>query len=420
MACIAVHAVVHIARDAVVLGIRRRRSVATGALENRVVRRIGVACCAHTIRATMVEREERVITGRQRSRQPRRGRVAGGAGGGPARSHVIGIRGAREVRLVAGVTCRRRSREHVIDVAFDAVHVDVCAGQRERRAVVVERCPGPCGCCMACIARSGETGRGMVRIRCSVPIGLVTAIAGGRQGCVVVVGVALRTGHCCMGSRKWKCGVVVIKRGRAPATRRVANRAIRRESRGHVVGVSRAREIRLMARVAGSRGVHVVIVGVALSACQRRVHSGKRIVGIRGVVEVDIGPVGRRMACVAGGREARCNVAGVRGSIPIRLVAAEAGGRQRRVVVVGVALRARKCGMSTGQRKHRSMIERRRVPGAGRVAQRAVGWKTGSNVIRISGARKIGLVASITGRRERRVVVIDVALRASHSRVRPS
>jgi len=70
------------------------------------------------------------------------------------------------------------------------------------------------------------------------------------------------------------------------------------------------------------------------------VSSGQWVVGIQCVIEVDVDPVSSRMARVAGRGEPCSRVARVCRSIPIRLVAAEAGRRQRRVVVIGMALRA--------------------------------------------------------------------------------
>jgi hypothetical protein len=126
-------------------------------------------------------------------------------------------------------------------------------GQRERCVVVIERGASPCRGCVACIASCGEPCRGMGRIRRSVPICLVAAVAGSWQRCVVVIGVARRTGNGCMRTCQWERRVVVIEGGWAPAARGVANGAIRREPRSNVIGVRSSSEIRLMAGIACRR-----------------------------------------------------------------------------------------------------------------------------------------------------------------------
>ena len=108
-------------------GIGGRRGVAARALKDRIVGRVGVAGGAHAVGVAVIEREEGVIAGRQRGRNPGGRGVAGGAGRGPARRHVIRIRRSREVGLMAGVAGGRRSREHIVDVALDAVDTVLCA-----------------------------------------------------------------------------------------------------------------------------------------------------------------------------------------------------------------------------------------------------------------------------------------------------
>lgn len=242
------------------------------------------------------------------------------------------------------------------------------ASQRERRVVVIERRASPCRCGVACIASGRESCRGMGGIRRSVPIRLVAAIAGGWQRCVVVIGVARRAGNGCVCARQRECRVVVIKGGWAPAARGVADGAIRREPRSNVIGVRGSSKIRLMAGVACRRRRCVVIVRMALRAGQRRMHPRKWIVSVHRMVEGDQRPVGGRMARVASRGERGCNVIGIRSPRKIGLVAAVARCRQCRVVVVGVALRARDGGMSARKWKHRSMVERGRRPGRCAVA----------------------------------------------------
>jgi len=160
----------------------------------------------------MVQREERVVTGRQGCRQPRGRCVARRAGSRPSRGYMVGICRPGEVRLMTRVAGGRCSRKDIVDVALDAIHCRVRACERERRAVVVECGPGPRSSRVAGVAGGRESGSSMGGISCSVPVRSVTAVTGGWQCCVVSIGVASRTCHGCMGSSKWECSVVVIER----------------------------------------------------------------------------------------------------------------------------------------------------------------------------------------------------------------
>jgi len=101
MARVAVNAVVDVAVDAAMPWVGCRCGVTSCACEDRVVRRVGVTGCTHAVRTAVIKREEGVVAGRQCGGEPCGCGVAGGAGGGPAGSDVIGIRCAGEVGLVA-------------------------------------------------------------------------------------------------------------------------------------------------------------------------------------------------------------------------------------------------------------------------------------------------------------------------------
>jgi len=75
----------------------------------------------------------------------------------------------------------------------------------------------------------------------------VTFVAGRRKRRVVVVRMALKARHGDVRARKRETCVVVIERGRAPAARRVANRAISRETRGNVIRICGPSEVCFMA-----------------------------------------------------------------------------------------------------------------------------------------------------------------------------
>jgi len=97
---------------------------------------------------------------------------------------------------------------------------------------------------------------------------------------------------------------------------------------------------------------------VALHALQCRVRSRERVIRIRGVVEVDVGPIRRIVAGFARSGKRRGGMVGIGRALPVRLMAAVARRRQRRVVVICVALRARHRRMRSHQREDRRVIER--------------------------------------------------------------
>ena len=115
-------------------------------------------------------------------------------------------------------------------MTFVACHGGVCSCQRERSVVVVERSPCPrCGC-VARLASGREASCCMIRICRPIPVLLVASVTGGGKRRVVVIGVALRTLNRCVGSAQRERRVVAVERGRTPATRRMAYRAIGGES----------------------------------------------------------------------------------------------------------------------------------------------------------------------------------------------
>ena len=83
---------------------------------------------ADTVCVAVSDGEEGVIGDRKVARQPGCRRVAGCASGRPRSSHVVGVGRSGEVRLVARVAIRRRSRKDVVDVATSAGHSCVRAG----------------------------------------------------------------------------------------------------------------------------------------------------------------------------------------------------------------------------------------------------------------------------------------------------
>jgi hypothetical protein len=172
-----------------------------------------------------------------------------------------------------------------------------------------------------------------------------------------------------------------------------------------------------MAGVAGGGRRSVVVARVALRAGHRGVCSRQGVVGIQRVVEGDGGPIRGAMAGVACGWKRNCDVIGIGGSRKICLVASVAVGRESCVVVVGMALCAQERSVGAGQWEYRRMVECGRGPVGGGVAQCAICRESGGNVGGIRRPIEIRLVASVAGGRQCCVVVVDVALCASHGNV---
>jgi hypothetical protein len=198
----------------------------------------------------MIQREKCVVNGRQGGGEPRCRRMACGASRRPACCHMIGIRGAIEIRLVAGVTGRRCAGKDVIDMAADAIHSEVRTGQWEGCVVVIKRCPCPrCGC-VAGSAGGGKSRGSMVRVSRPSPIRQVAAVAGCRQRGEVVIRVTLRADQRSMRSRKRERSIVVIERRWTPSAGRMTDRAICRKSGRDVIRTGCPIEVRLMTGVA--------------------------------------------------------------------------------------------------------------------------------------------------------------------------
>ena len=119
----------------------------------------------------------------------------------------------------------------------------------------------------------------------------------------------------------------VIEGRRCPVGGRVADGAIGREARCGVRRIGGPVPVGLMAVIAGSWQGQVIVIGMAGRARYGGVRAGKRERRVV-VIECRSGPVRGAVAGIAGGGEARSGMRRTVGSIPIRLVAAVARGRQ--------------------------------------------------------------------------------------------
>lgn len=325
--------------------------------------------------------------------------VAALAGGGESGRHMIRIRRALIIHLVAGIAVCRRTREHVVDVATGAGNVDVRARQRERGVVVVEGSARPTRRVVADGTVGRKSSRRVTRVIGVLVVGLVATEASrvGTGQAEVVVHMALlalqrgvRTGK-----RESRCRM--IERGARPIGCAVAHGAIRREARSHVVGISSFLEIRQVAGGTGRVGTGQVVVAVhmALLALQRSVRTGERKAR-GGVVKRRIGPRGGVVALLAGRREVGLHVVRIRRPLEFLHVAGGASTRRPREDPIQVALAARHVDMSARQRKggKLAVVERHSCPVCRAVADGTILWEPCLDVIGILCAREVLQVAT--------------------------
>ena len=205
-----------------------------------------------------------------------------------------------------------------------------------------------------------------------------------------------------------------------PARRAVAGLARGREARRSVIGICRAVVVSLVATDARRIRNVVVVIDVTLRAGYRRSMETCQRPARRGVVELAVRPQNGVVAGLAGRRESDRNVINrCLCVVVIRLVARYASGIRQRVVVVHMALRARRRRMETSQRpSRRGVVELAIRPQHGVVAAFARCREAQPNVVdRSLRVVVVRLVAAYTRRVGDLVVAVHVALQAGHGRV---
>ena len=179
----------------------------------------------------------------------------------------------------------------------------------------------------------------------------------------------------------------------------------------------------LIRRVAVRALEHGIVVRIRMASgadVVRLAVIGRKLRVLR-VIESGAGPCSGVVAVLAGRREELRlgGVARVGGVVVIGLVAADTRRRQRRVVVVDVAIGAdarRNC-VRAGKRERRLVVIERGVgPDRRVVTEFASGWEAGGLVRWIGRACVVLLVTRIAQRRVQRVVVVDVAIGADARR----
>ena len=198
MALVAVHAVVYVSADALVILVGLILGVAVRALKDGIIIRIDVAGRAHAIRVAVISWELRVLGMVEGRIQPARRGVASLASGREELRlcRVSRIRGAVVIGLMAADASCRQGRVIVVDVTVHAQtrRRSVHAGQWEGRVVVVKHPIRPQHRVVTQLASRRESCRDVVhRGESVVVIGLMAAHAGSSGDVVVAVDVATRT-----------------------------------------------------------------------------------------------------------------------------------------------------------------------------------------------------------------------------------
>ncbi len=418
MTLIAVHAVVDIPLNAVVVPVCLRLRMAICTLEHRVIIGIRMAGSAYTVRSAMVDRERRVLRVIKCRVQPIRGAMAVLA----RRREKLRLRFMSRVRrvvvvgLVAADAGRRQICVVVVDVAVraDARWNRVRSGQWERRFVVIEGRIRPLNRVMTELA-SGREARvrdGTLRV---VEIGLVAGYAQVAVQIVVIVDVAVgaRPGRNRMRTRQREAGLRVIELSIHPLNGVVTLLAGGGETcMWH--GTLRVVVIGLVAR--NARGIRdvVVIVDVAVSARpgRDRVRARQRKAGLR-VIELSIHPLNGVVTLLAGGRETGVRHRTLR-VVVIGLMARNARSVRDVVVVVDVAVgaRPRRDRVRARQRKAGLRVIELAVRPLDRVMALLAGSREAGVRHRAFCVVVIGLVARDASGVRDVVVVVDVAIGA--------
>ena len=193
MALVAVHAVIDVSTNTLMVPIGLALGVAVRALENRIVIRVRVARRTHPVGIAVTDRKRRILRVIERSVQPVRGAVTTLARRREELRlrRVSGIGRVLVVGLVATDAGRRQRREIVINVTVRAKNLRMLTRQRETR--VIERAMRPQHCVVAQLTLQRELGRDVIHRR---DRGVISCLVAGGARCnrdvVVIVDVAFR------------------------------------------------------------------------------------------------------------------------------------------------------------------------------------------------------------------------------------
>lgn len=191
----------------------------------------------------------------------------------------------------------------------------------------------------------------MVGVRRLGKVRHVTAGTGrGRSG-VLASDVTISAREFGVQARQRELGVLAVIKGRIrPVRGGVADRAIRRERRLHVVGIAGCLKLREVAPRAIGRELFEVTTHVTTLAFHAGVSTGKRELRFA-VIESRIQPICRRVAHPTVLRESRLHMVRIRGCVVLLRMAGKAIGGCSLELPVQVATGAVEPGMHASQRE---------------------------------------------------------------------
>ena len=298
----------------------------------------------------------------------------------------------------------------------------VRAGQREcslRR--VIENGSRPVGRRVAERTILRESGGGVRRIIRSLIVLQMARIARHRKALIHAIRMALQAGHGRMRAGERESGLRrVVEDGSAPIRGRVAELAILRESGGRVGRIIRALVVLQMTGIACRGQALIDAVRVALETSQRGMGAGQREGGLGRVIEDGSGPIRGRVTQLAILRETGGRVGRIIRALVVLQMTGIARGVERRILTIGMALDAGYARVGAGKREPGVVvIEARRRPGRGGVADLAILREPGRHVIRVHGGLIILGVTARTRHVQAGVDSARMALQARDGDVRP-
>ncbi len=192
----------------------------------------------------------------------------------------------------------------------------------------------------------------------------------------------------------------MVELGALPLRGRVADNAIPREARRHVVRIGRAVVVREVTTVAGGRRAGVLTANVARSALAVAVRPGE---GEPGLCMVELGslPLQSRVTDRAVLGEASRGVIGIRGAVVVRQVAPIARGccPPEHIVLVALGALRRRVRSGQGELRPSCVVELDAFPLGRRVALRTVFRELSIDMIRRRGLGEGIHVAAVTALR---------------------
>ncbi len=320
------------------------------------------------------EREFRRCIVVERRAFPLCGGVARLAGSGEARRLMIRICRGVELWEVAHRALAGSSRVLAIDVTLGASGRSVLPGEGESRLRMIELRTFPLSSGVTGLARCCEPGVAVVRIGGGLIRIQMTGGAVLRRPRELVVQVALLATHRGVLPRERElCGRIVIEARAGPLHSGVARLAGSGESRCRVVRIDGVLVARQVTRGTVLSRARELVVHVALLAGDGHVLAGQSELR-RGVIERRSLPLCGGMAHRAVGGEPGGLVIRIAGRVVSRQMATSAFAGHAAVLIVDVALLARRGRVLAGQCELRlRVIERRTLPPRRGVARLALG-----------------------------------------------